>query len=167
MATSAYTLDIETTQPYRVHIGTFLLEQVGAITKSVVEGAERALVITDSNVGPLYAAPVMESLTSAGLAPSLATFEAGEKHKRMQTLSELLERAAAEHLSRHDVIVALGGGVVGDMAGFAAATYMRGIAFIQVPTTLLAMSIRRWAARPPSTSRTVKTSPARFGSRAR
>lgn len=139
MATSAYTLDINTTQPYRVHIGTFLLEQVGAITKSVVEDAERALVITDFNVGPLYAAPVMESLTSAGLAPSLATFEAGEEHKRMQTLSELLERAAAEHLSRNDVIVALGGGVVGDMAGFAAATYMRGIAFIQVPTTLLAM----------------------------
>ena len=97
------------------------------------------LVITDSNVGPLYAAPVIDGLEAAGFATSLETFEAGEKHKRMETLSTLLERAAEEQLSRRDVIIALGGGVVGDMAGFAAATYMRGIAFVQVPTTLLAM----------------------------
>ena len=105
----------------------------------MVETAERALVITDSNVGPLYAAPVIDGLEAAGFATSLETFEAGEEHKRMETLSTLLERAAEEQLSRRDVIIALGGGVVGDMAGFAAATYMRGIAFVQVPTTLLAM----------------------------
>lgn len=139
MAIPAYTLDIDTPQPYQVHVGTFLLEQVGQITRSVVEAAERALVITDSNVGPLYAAPVIDGLEAAGFATSLETFEAGEEHKRMETLSTLLERAAEEQLSRRDVIIALGGGVVGDMAGFAAATYMRGIAFVQVPTTLLAM----------------------------
>lgn len=139
MAIPAYTLDIDTPQPYQVHVGTFLLEQVGQITRSVVETAERALVITDSNVGPLYAAPVIDGLEAAGFATSLETFEAGEEHKRMETLSTLLERAAEEQLSRRDVIIALGGGVVGDMAGFAAATYMRGIAFVQVPTTLLAM----------------------------
>lgn len=139
MAIHAYTLDIDTPQPYQVHVGTFLLEQVGQITRSVVEAAERALVITDSNVGPLYAAPVIDGLEAAGFTTSLETFEAGEEHKRMETLSALLERAAEEQLSRRDVIIALGGGVVGDMAGFAAATYMRGIAFVQVPTTLLAM----------------------------
>ena len=139
MAIPAYTLDIDTPQPYQVHVGTFLLEQVGQITRSVVETAERALVITDSNVGPLYAAPVIDGLEAAGFATSLETFEAGEEHKRMETLSTLLERAAEEQLSRRDVIIALGGGVVGDMAGFAAATYMRGIAFVQLPTTLLAM----------------------------
>lgn len=139
MATSAYTLDINTAQPYRVYLGTFLLEQVGPITREAVGDARRALVITDSNVGPLYAAPVLDSLTQAGIEPSLATFEAGEEHKRMSTLSDLLEQAAEMELTRHDVIVALGGGVVGDLAGFVAATYMRGIAFVQVPTTLLAM----------------------------
>lgn len=138
MAT-AYTLDIDTPTPYQVHIGTFLLEQVGPIVREAVPRAERALIITDSNVGPLYAAPVLESLQATGLAASVATFEAGEVHKRLDTLADLLERCAAEQLGRNDCIVALGGGVTGDMAGFAAATYMRGIDFVQVPTSLLAM----------------------------
>lgn len=138
MAT-AYTLDIDTPQPYQVHIGTFLLEQAGAITRNVCPRAERALIITDSNVGPLYAAPVQASLIEAGLSASVATFEAGETHKRIETFSMLLERCAEEELTRSDVIVALGGGVTGDMAGFVAATYMRGIDFIQIPTSLLAM----------------------------
>lgn len=138
MAT-AYTLDIDTPQSYQVHIGTFLLEQAGAITRNVCPRAERALIITDSNVGPLYAAPVQASLIEAGLSASVATFEAGETHKRIETFSMLLERCAEEELTRSDVIVALGGGVTGDMAGFVAATYMRGIDFIQIPTSLLAM----------------------------
>ncbi len=139
MTASAYTLDIQTAQPYQVHIGTFLLEQVGRIARSVAERARRALVVTDSNVGPLYAAPVLDGLNEAGCTARLVTFEAGEEHKRIETLSLILERAAHEHLTRDDVIIALGGGVVGDVAGFAAATYMRGIAYVQVPTTLLAM----------------------------
>lgn len=139
MTASAYTLDIQTAQPYQVHIGTFLLEQVGRIARSVAERARRALVVTDSNVGPLYAAPVLDGLIEAGCTACLVTFEAGEEHKRIETLSLILERAAHEHLTRDDVIIALGGGVVGDVAGFAAATYMRGIAYVQVPTTLLAM----------------------------
>ncbi len=138
MAT-AYTLDIDTPKPYQVHIGTFLLEQAGAIARNVCPRAERALIITDSNVGPLYAAPVQVSLIEAGLSASVATFEAGETHKRIETFSMLLERCAEEELTRSDVIVALGGGVTGDMAGFVAATYMRGIDFIQIPTSLLAM----------------------------
>lgn len=139
MTATAYTLDIQTAQPYQVHIGTFLLEQVGRIARSVAERARRALVVTDSNVGPLYAAPVLDGLNEAGCTARLVTFEAGEEHKRIETFSLILERAAHEHLTRDDVIIALGGGVVGDVAGFAAATYMRGIAYVQVPTTLLAM----------------------------
>lgn len=139
MATSAYTLDIDTELPYKVHIGTFLLEQVGQIAREAVPGAGRALVVTDSNVGPLYGAPVMDGLEAAGFAAELTAFEAGEKSKTVETLSMVLERAASAGLTRGDVIVALGGGVVGDVAGLAAATYMRGIALIQVPTSLLAM----------------------------
>lgn len=135
----AYSIDIDTPQPYQVHIGTFLLEEAGRITHEVCPRADRALIITDSNVGPLYTAPVQESLCAAGLTVGVATFEAGELHKRIDTFSMLLERCAEEHLTRNDVIIALGGGVTGDMAGFAAATYMRGISFIQIPTSLLAM----------------------------
>ena len=139
MATSAYTFDINTERPYKVHIGTFLLEQVGQIARKAVPGAGRALVVTDSNVGPLYGAPVMDGLEAAGFTAELAAFEAGEKSKTMETLSMVLERAASAGLTRGDVIVALGGGVVGDVAGLAAATYMRGVALVQVPTSLLAM----------------------------
>lgn len=139
MTTSAYTLDIDTPQPYQVHIGTFLLEQVGDTVASTCPGATRALIITDSNVGPLYAAPVKDGIEAAGIETVVAMFDAGEEHKRIDTYSAMLERAARAELSRRDVIIALGGGVVGDLAGFVAATYMRGIPFIQVPTTLLAM----------------------------
>lgn len=139
MTAPAYSLDINTPQPYRVLVGTFLLEQVGGLTRSACADASRALIISDSNVAPLYAAPVSEGLKVAGFTVAIATFEAGEAHKNMQTYAELLERCAQEELTRSDVIIALGGGVVGDMAGFVAASYMRGIPFIQVPTTLLAM----------------------------
>lgn len=139
MTACAYTLDIQTSQPYQVRIGTFLLEQVGQIARSVAERAQRALIVTDSNVGPLYAAPVVDSLGASDFEACVVTFEAGEEHKRIETISLILEHAALEHLTRDDIIIALGGGVVGDMAGFAAATYMRGIAYVQVPTTLLAM----------------------------
>ncbi len=122
-----------------MHIGTCLREQVGAITQSVAPQAQRAPIITDTNVGPLSLAPVEQGLKEAGLTVGVATFDAGEQSKNPTTYAELLERAAEEQLTRADVIIALGGGVVGDLAGFVAATYMRGIGYIQVPTTLLAM----------------------------
>lgn len=133
-----YSLDIDVPSPYTVRIGTFLLERVGEISRSVCTGS-RALIITDDNVGPLYIAPVKDGLVEAGFETTVATFPAGEEHKRASTYIDLLEAAAKAELGRQDLIVALGGGVVGDMAGFVAATYMRGIPFVQVPTTLLAM----------------------------
>lgn len=132
---------VEVTTPsasYNVHVGTQLLAHVGSIVRNVNAGT-RAFVITDSNVGPLYLEGVTHSLSNAGYMVFSAVFEAGEKSKHFGTLSTLLESVAAAELSRKDVIVALGGGVCGDMAGLCAALYLRGIDVVQVPTSLLAM----------------------------
>lgn len=133
-----YSLDIQASKPYQVLIDTFLLERAGEIARSLNAG-RRALIISDTNVAPLYTEPVKSGLQAAGYACELAVFSAGEEHKRAETYVGLLEKAASFELTRSDLIVALGGGVVGDVAGFVAATYMRGIDFIQIPTTLLAM----------------------------
>ena len=131
-------IDISASRPYRVHIGTRLLEATGELVREVVP-AHKAVIVTDSNVGPLYAHIAAGSLASAGIDARVFTFPAGEPSKRASTFTDILEFTAASQLDRSDVIVALGGGVVGDMAGFAAASYLRGIAYVQVPTSLLAM----------------------------
>ncbi len=131
-------IPINTGRPYQVHVGTFLLEKTGDIARETA-GGQKAVIVTDSNVGPLYTQPVKKSLESASYQVSVFTFEAGEERKRMTTLTEILEYMAQQELDRNDIVVALGGGVTGDIAGFAAATYMRGCSFIQVPTSLLAM----------------------------
>lgn len=99
----------------------------------------RALLVTDDHVGPLYAGAVRAALAAAGLRTATARLRAGEARKTLPHAARLYERALDCGLDRGDLIVALGGGVVGDMAGFAAATYLRGVALIQLPTTLLAM----------------------------
>lgn len=134
-----YNLDINTGRPYRAHVGTYLLEQVGDVARAATGDGTKCVIVTDSNVGPLYAQPVKASLEGAGYSVDIFTFEAGEEHKRLCTLGEILEFMATKQLGRKDIVVALGGGVVGDVAGFAAASYMRGIEFVQVPTSLLAM----------------------------
>ena len=134
----AITIDIDTARPYQVHVGTFLLEQAGPLVRATA-GGTKAVIVTDTNVGPLYQMPVKQSLEASGYEVSICTFEAGEAHKRAETYINILEFVAEHELSRSDVIVALGGGVVGDVAGFVAATYMRGCKFVQIPTSLLAM----------------------------
>lgn len=134
----AITIDIDTARPYQVHVGTFLLEQAGPLVRATA-GGTKAVIVTDTNVGPLYQMPVKQSLEESGYEVSICTFEAGEAHKRAETYVAILEFVAEHELSRSDVIVALGGGVVGDVAGFVAATYMRGCKFVQIPTSLLAM----------------------------
>jgi 3-dehydroquinate synthase len=99
----------------------------------------KCLVITDSNVNRILGARLLKTLEVAGADAKLAVFKAGEASKNIRTYESLLRNACKSGLDRSSVIVALGGGVVGDVAGFVAATYMRGISFIQVPTTLLAM----------------------------
>ncbi|HJA93870.1 MAG TPA: 3-dehydroquinate synthase [Candidatus Eisenbergiella merdipullorum] len=101
--------------------------------------AERKLcIVTDSHVEPLYAAQVMEALEKGGMQAELFSFPAGEENKNLDTVRTLYTFLIERHFGRKDCLLALGGGVVGDLTGFAAATYLRGIDFIQIPTTLLA-----------------------------
>lgn len=132
------TIHVSCGRAYDVVIGRRLLEEAGERIRAV-SNATKAVVVTDTNVGPLYAHIVVESLTKAGFEASSYAFEAGEEHKRAATYVAILEELARRELTRGDVVVALGGGVVGDVAGFAAATYMRGCTLVQMPTSLLAM----------------------------
>ncbi len=118
-----------------------MAEAVGAAAGNAAFGATgAAAILTDSNVGPLYAAGLARSLRSAGM-DVLETVEvpAGEGSKSLEIYAEVLGRLARVGLSRNSVLVALGGGVIGDLGGFVAASYLRGIGFVQVPTSLLAM----------------------------
>ena len=127
-----------TSRAYDVHVGEDLLRHTGKLIRKAVD-ADKAFVVTDTNVAPPYLERIKASLAAAGFSVSYAVVEAGEQHKTLQTYGSILERMATANLTRDSIVVALGGGVVGDMAGFAAATYMRGIRVVQVPTTLLSM----------------------------
>lgn len=106
--------------------------------KKIGSSPERKIcIVTDSNVGPLYAEAVANALKSEYPHLLIHTFEAGEEHKNLDTVNRLYETLIRNHFDRKDLLIALGGGVVGDLTGFTAATYLRGIDFIQVPTTLL------------------------------
>lgn len=102
-------------------------------------GAEerRICIVTDSQVGPLYKEAVKQELSRICKKVTIYTIEAGEEHKTLDTVKGLYEHLILEHFDRKDILAALGGGVVGDLTGFTAATYLRGIRFIQIPTTLL------------------------------
>ncbi len=134
----ASVINVEAKKKYDVVVGSGLLNRCGEIIKDVT-GVCRAVVITDSNVSRLYLGRVEKSLLSAGFDVGSFEFKAGESSKNIETLSEILEYLAANNYTRSDIIVALGGGVVGDIAGFAAAVYLRGVRFVQLPTTMLAM----------------------------
>jgi 3-dehydroquinate synthase len=122
---------------YDVHIGEGLLGLTGAFCRRAgLTGT--AAVITDSKVGPLYGEKVSDSLQENGIRSSLHTISSGEGSKCYPVVQQLSEELAASRLDRHSFIVALGGGVVGDVAGFLAAIYLRGIAYVQIPTTVMA-----------------------------
>ena len=131
------TVRVDTNTPYDILIERGLLDRSGELVRSV-SAAKKDCVITDSNVGAIYAERVLTSLKEADFETELFTFPAGESSKRLDTVAAMLSYMADFHMSRGDIVVALGGGVTGDMAGFAAATYMRGIKFVQIPTSLLA-----------------------------
>jgi 3-dehydroquinate synthase len=115
-----------------------LLSQAGGKIAAIC-GGEAAALVTDDVVNKLYGDTVEQSLQAAGYSTTRFVFPHGEKSKNMETYISLLGVLVEANLTRSDVVVALGGGVVGDLAGFAAATYLRGIKFTQIPTTLLAM----------------------------
>ena len=127
---------INASTPYTVHIGHGLLKKAGEMVAAVSKPCTAAIV-TDSNVAPLYLETVEASLKEAGFATLHYIFPAGEESKNLTTFGNILEFLAENHLTRSDLIVALGGGVTGDMAGFTAASYARGIRYVQMPTTLL------------------------------
>ncbi len=131
------TITVSASRTYDIKIGSGLLNTVG--TEAVKLGkAAKVCIVSDSNVFPLYGQQVSESLKQSGFSVCSFVFPAGEESKNGHTFLALLNDLADNQLTRTDLIVALGGGVVGDLAGFAAACYLRGIRFIQIPTTLLA-----------------------------
>lgn len=123
---------------YEIRIGSGLLDCAGAWCAERVRGRS-ALVVSDANVAPLYLDRVLESLRAAGFRVASAVVPAGEGSKSPAELFRLYEAALEAGLDRRSPVVALGGGVVGDLAGFLAATWLRGVPFVQLPTTLLAM----------------------------
>ena len=133
---SIQTIQVHTAPAYEVSIGGGLLHTCGQRLREVLAPC-RVAVITDSTVAPLYLKTVTGSLEGAGFTVCSYIFPAGEGSKNFTTLSAILEFLAEQRLTRTDCIAALGGGVTGDMAGFAAACYLRGIRCVQLPTTLL------------------------------
>lgn len=131
------TVEVKTGKPYRILIERGLLQRTGALAREV-SGAGKAAILTDDIVDALYADTVAQSLSEAGFMVSKFVFPNGEGSKHAGTWIEMVNFLAEQKLTRSDLVVALGGGVVGDLAGFAAASYLRGISFIQIPTTLLA-----------------------------
>lgn len=131
-------IELDSEQAYSVTIGTDILPKCGEIIKSVHEQCRVAL-ITDFTVGAIYTGAVSDSLRKEGFEVFIFAFYAGEASKNLENYGKILEFLADNEITRSDLIVALGGGVVGDLAGFAAATYMRGISYVQIPTTTIAM----------------------------
>lgn len=123
---------------YRIHLGRGLLAETGELLRQAGLCGGIGLV-SDAIVAPLYADLIECSLRDAGFAVARCVLPAGEEHKTLDTVRILYDCFVEAGLARDSAVVALGGGVIGDMAGFAAATYMRGIAFVPVPTTLLAI----------------------------
>jgi 3-dehydroquinate synthase len=120
------------------HVGAGILEQLGELARAAGLTPGVCAVVTDSTVAKLYAARVEDALRKSAFTPSLISVPPGEASKSLPTLELLYDRMTAAGLDRSSAVFALGGGVVGDLAGFAAATFLRGVAIVQVPTTVVA-----------------------------
>lgn len=130
-------LTVSTNHKYDILIEKGLLNNCGTLIKNVTT-ATKVAIISDSNVYKIYGDKVNESLKNSGFKTSSFVFPAGEESKVLSTMENIYNFLSESYITRKDIIVALGGGVVGDIAGFAAATHLRGIPFVQIPTSLLA-----------------------------
>ncbi|MFR3565974.1 MAG: 3-dehydroquinate synthase family protein, partial [Veillonella nakazawae] len=130
-------IHINASTPYDVVIEEGALQRITDYIKPLKPNC-RVIIVSDSNVAPHYLDSVKANMEHAGYTVCDYVFPAGESSKNAHQLIDLVEYMAAQSLTRKDLLIALGGGVVGDMAGFAAATYLRGIDYVQVPTSLLA-----------------------------
>lgn len=130
------TISVATGRPYNILIERGLIKNCGVEIRKVSK-AKRVMVISDSNVFPIYGDTVVNSLKANSFDVFSYVFEAGEQSKKLETIYAFYNELVNNGFTRSDLIVALGGGVTGDMSGFAAATYLRGIEFVQIPTSLL------------------------------
>lgn len=128
---------VRTNPAYDILVAHGLIAEMGQIITDAV-GAKQYVVVTDATVGPLYADSLLEALRLSGVVAESIAMKAGEESKNWATAGEIVERMAQARLGRDGAVIALGGGVVGDLAGFSAAVYTRGVPVIQIPTTLLA-----------------------------
>lgn len=124
---------------YQIRIGNGLLPEIGEWARSIVLGARRVSVISNKKVFGLYGSAVEQSLAKAGFSVRAHLIGDGERFKNLNTFEKTLDALNKAEIARTDLVIALGGGVVGDLAGFAAAVHVRGVRFFQIPTTLLAM----------------------------
>ncbi len=122
---------------YSIYIEKGILPRVGEYCKTALPKAKTLAVVTDETVAPLYSETVMTSLRGAGFSAELITLPAGESTKSLEMLGKLYDFFASIGITRTDGVVALGGGVIGDLTGFGASTFLRGVDFVQIPTTLL------------------------------
>ncbi|MEP0843265.1 MAG: 3-dehydroquinate synthase [Phycisphaerae bacterium] len=135
-ARTARLVTVETRpRPYPVLIAPAALDQLGIELRKAAR-ADRVAVLTDENVGPLYAGQAVGALAGAGFEPAVITVPAGEASKSLETLARVYDALADARIDRTSTLVALGGGVIGDLGGYAAASWLRGIAFVQCPTSL-------------------------------
>ena len=123
---------------YDVHVRAGAMADVGGVVRGL-SAAKKAAVVTDSQVGPIYADDLVSSLKGSGFEVIRATVPPGEGHKTVAVVSSIYDQLLTAGIERTTPVIALGGGVIGDMAGFAAATILRGVPFVQAPTTLLSM----------------------------
>ena len=136
---TVYTYQVDTPgRSYPVHVGAGLLTTLAPTLIAELGRGSRVAVVTHPGLVAKYAAPLCEALKLEGADCILSTIPAGERTKTLATVAKLYDDWARHHLDRRTIIVAVGGGVLGDITGFAAATYLRGVAVVQVPTTLLA-----------------------------
>ena len=130
-------VEIHASKNYSVYIENGLLDRIGVLSTELF-GARNAVLVTDDTVAPLYAERVINGLRDAGFGVQRIVLPAGEKTKSFAYLENVLQFFALTKLTRSDIVFALGGGVIGDLTGFASAVYLRGVRYVQIPTTLLA-----------------------------
>ncbi len=125
-------------RPYEIHVQPGIIHDIGMLLTRLTP-SKKACIVTDSNVGPMFVAQLVAGMSNAGIRACMSVIPAGEDHKTLETLVPVFNELLSQKIDRHTPLIALGGGVVGDMAGFVAATILRGVPFVQVPTTLLSM----------------------------
>lgn len=131
------TIYVKASTPYDVFVDKGLLYQSGELIRKI-SSAKKTVIVTDDIVNKLYAQTLKSTLEAVGFSVSIFTFDNGEKSKSHTVLLPLYEFLCEQQITRNDLLIALGGGVVGDLTGFCAATFLRGVDFVQIPTTLLA-----------------------------